>query len=153
MVNDPKHSSGGAIGRLTHDIRDEAVKRKNAFFSFTSTGEPGPMNIQGSNICPCTTACVFVFKFHRHAGLGRIGEMTPTSCLNTGFFIRRHDKLVSRQGNAFPHSCIDIQNASGFLGELGIMWEYPGPLLPGFDSIFDEPGKNSFSPRRAQRSR
>ncbi|HAM51408.1 MAG TPA: hypothetical protein DCP92_12235 [Nitrospiraceae bacterium] len=83
------------------------------------------MNIQGSEICPCATSCIFVFHFHRYAWLGRIGAMTTSSCLNTGFLIRRQNKLIFLEGSAFPDSFIKVQNSSGFHGKLCIAGENP----------------------------
>ena len=65
--------------------------------------------------------------------------MASTAGLETGFLIGRQHEFVVFEGLTFPHSFIEVQDASRFLGEVGITREDPRTVSPRADGILVEP--------------
>jgi hypothetical protein len=59
--------------------------------------------------------------------------------LDAGLLIGREDKLIVPQRLALPASRVEIEEAAGLGGEVGIPGEDPAPVLPGADRIRMEP--------------
>src|SRR2546422_8342817 len=74
--------------------------------------------------------------------------MLASPGLNAGFLVRRDHELVILQRPAFPCAGIQIENATGFVGKVGIAREDPATVVPGPNDILMQP-----APQRAAADR
>jgi hypothetical protein len=61
------------------------------------------------------------------------------SSLYAGLFVGGDYEVIVLQGNSFPYTFIQIQNALGFVGEIRIAGEDPVMVLPGAEGIGVQP--------------
>jgi len=52
-----------------------------------------------------------------------------------GFLVGRYHELIIFQRLTFPLAGIQIQQAAGLVGEVGIARENPTPVVPGTDGV------------------
>ena len=65
--------------------------------------------------------------------------MSSSAGLEAGFLIGREHQLVVFERLTVPRSFIEIQDATCFLGKVGITREYPRAVSPRADGILVEP--------------
>lgn len=65
--------------------------------------------------------------------------MYAAAGLDAGLLIGRDHELIGAQRFSIPLAGVQIQDASGFDGELGVARKDPAPMLPGTDGILIEP--------------
>jgi hypothetical protein len=87
---------------LAHDIVNKPVKGDDAASTLAPAKQFGAMNIKGSEISPGAASGVFMFHFHRHVRLGRIGGMTTSARLDAGFLIGRQNEFIILKGAPIP---------------------------------------------------
>lgn len=63
---------------------------------------------------------MFVFEPHGTSRIRGAGRMTPLADLELGLLIRTDDEFPRAQGPAFQVAMVEIQDALGLLGEVGI---------------------------------
>ena len=139
IVNNPEHAAGLAIGRLVHNPVDQAIKSHNAALRLAVAEKLGSMDIQGCQVSERSAPLVFMFDLHRLARLGRLGRMDASPGLDAGLFIGGNYKLVLLQGLALPDSLVEIEQASGFEGELRVTGKNPTPMKPRSDGVLMQP--------------
>ena len=61
VVNDPKHAAGVFVGRLFHDLGDQAIEGIDAGRLLAPAEDLCPVNVEGSQVGPSAAAGVFVF--------------------------------------------------------------------------------------------
>ena len=60
-----------------------------------------------------------MFNVHGGAGTASVRGVLAPPRLNAGFLIRGNDELVVFQGLIFPATGVQVQEAAGFVSELG----------------------------------
>lgn len=143
IVNNPEHAAGLGIGRVGHNPVDQAIKGHNAALRLAVSEKPGPVDVQGRQVSERSAPLVLMFDLHRLAGLGWLGRMDASAGLDAGFFVGGNDELVLLQGLALPDSLVEIQQASGFEGELRVTGKNPTAMKPRSDGVFMEPAPES----------
>lgn len=139
IVHDPKDTSGLVIGRLRHDLSNKAVKGRDSTALFTAAKHFGSVDIQCRQIGPCTTALILMFDLHRRAGLGGLGGIDAGSGLDAGLFIGGQNKFIVLEQLLFPNPFVQIEDTTGFCGELRIARKDPAAVLPGTNGILVQP--------------
>ncbi len=78
--------------------------------------------------------------------------MAAATGLDAGLLVGAEDVVLGAQGLALPPACIEVQNRSGLLGEVGITRKDPVLVLPRFDGIgIQHPPHGAATDRCAQR--
>jgi len=139
IVDDPEDASGITVRWPGHDLVDQRVKRHDPVFGFATTEYPAVVNVQSGQVCPGTATLILVFDAHGRTSTTWPGRMLASPCLNTSFLIGGNDELIAPEGFTVPLALVEIENARGFEGEVGIAWEHPTSKLPGPDSILVQP--------------
>ena len=139
VIHDPKNPLSGLVGLAPHHLSDEPIRGSNAVFLFTVSEELGTMDVPSRQIGPSAFPEILMFDPHGSAGGSRQTGVLTASGLNTGFFIRGDDELGTMQGFALPDSGVEIENASGFVGEVGIPRKDPTAMLPRTNGVGTEP--------------
>ncbi len=139
VVQYPKDPSGLVIGRLGHDLCHEPVKGRDPTLSFTPTKQLGSVDIECRQIGPCPTALILVFYLHGRSGLRRECGTDASPGLDTGLLISRQNEFVLLETPSFPDPFIEIENSTGFCGEVWIARKDPAAVLPRTDGIFIQP--------------
>lgn len=120
VVDDPEDAASVIVGRARHDLLDEAVKRPNTILLFAAPTDPGMVDIQTGDLGPGPAPKILVLYLHRATRAAGAGRMFASPGLNAGFFVRGDHELIILQGLPFPRAGIQIENAAGFVGKVGI---------------------------------
>ena len=139
VVDDPEDTPRLAVGRLLHDLVDEAVEGGDAGLGFAAAEQLGPMDIAGGEVGPGTEAFVFVLDLGGLAGCGGRYGMPTLTRLDGGLLVGRDDEIGLVQGSTLPSAVIEIQDAAGLAGEVGVAREDPAAVLPGADGVVMQP--------------
>lgn len=139
VVDDPEYSAGLGIGWLGHDPINQLIKGLNPTTGPTLPKDPGVMNIHGRQIGDGSPPLILVFDLHGLAGLGWLAGMDASAGLDAGLFIGGKHKFIRLQGLALPGPRIEVQQSSGFGGEVRIAREDPTAVKPRSDGILMEP--------------
>jgi hypothetical protein len=94
IIYDPENTAGIIVGRSSHDLLDEAIKRIDAILGFAATEDSGVMDIQTRKIGPGAAAGVFVLDPHGSTRPTLGGCMFAATSLNAGFFVGRDDEFI-----------------------------------------------------------
>jgi hypothetical protein len=139
VVEDPEDPAGVSIRCLSHDFSYQSVKGYNPGGGLAMTKKLEAMHVEGGQISPSPAAFIFVFHFHGRSGSGTQGGMEARMGLDAGLLIGRNDELVVSQGLPIPQFFIEIQDTSGFLGELRITGKDPTAVSPRPNGLGMEP--------------
>ncbi len=71
--------------------------------------------------------------------------MQTAAGLDAGLLVGRAPEFIRRQILALPLALVEIQNPSGFRGEIRIAGEDPAARLPGPDGILVDPSARASS--------
>jgi hypothetical protein len=143
IVDNPEHPSGRAIGWLTHDLVDEAVKRGDSGRELTTTVDLGPSHIPSCQVSPSAQPLIFVLNANSFVRLRRQGGMAAMTGLNAGFLISAEHTVLWEERLAFPDPFVQIQDPSGLLLEVRVPGKDPTPVAPRLDRILGEPAPES----------
>jgi len=113
VIDDPKDSTGLTVRRLGHDLSHQPVERDNPRRGLTTAKQLETVDIQGGQISPSSAPFILMLDLHGRSRLGRQ---------------RGEDEVIVAQGLSVPDSFIQIQDAPGFAGELGIARENPASV-------------------------
>lgn len=119
VVDDPEDASGIAIGRLAHDLSDEATEGFDARSLFAASEDLRPMHIERGKIGPCSGTLIFVFHPGTSPWARGGGRMQAHARLNAGLLVGADDELVPAQPATFPAPLVEIENAPGFAAKSG----------------------------------
>ena len=139
VIHDPENTLSRLVGLAPHHFRDEPVGGSNAAFLFTVSEELGTMDVPSRQIGPSAFPEILMLRPHGSAGDSRPTGLLTASRLNTSFFIRGDDELRTMQGFSLPDSSVEIENASGFVGEVRIPRKDPTSMLPRTNGVGTEP--------------
>ena len=139
VVENPEHAPGVAVWGLGHHLGDQSLKRLDARRELTPTEQLGAVHIQRGEIGPGASPRVLVFNPDGLARPRRRRGVDADAGLNARFLVGRDDKLIRPERAALVSPGIEIENAAGFHGKIGIAREDPGAMLPGPDGILVEP--------------
>jgi len=93
------------------------------------------MDIQTGNVGPGPAAKVLVLNLHSATGPTRPSGVFASPRLDAGFLIGRNNELIVLQRLTLPVAGIQIQQAAGFVSEVGIAREDPTTVVPRTNSI------------------
>ncbi len=139
VVHDPEHAPGLVVGRLSHDLIHEPMKRIDPGLSFAPAEELGPKNVEGRKVRPCAAPAVFVFDPHRLPGFRRNGRMPPGASLDGGLLVGGQNELVVLEWFSLEDPLVEVKDPARLGGEERIARKNPAPMLPGLDRILGKP--------------
>jgi hypothetical protein len=139
VVGNPEDAARGPIRLGGHHLLDEPVDGANRGLGFTPAEQFSAMHIPRGEVRQRTRSEVLVFDAHRTTRTGCQRRMLPAPRLETRFLIGRDDVFIASQCGPFPSSAIQIQDTTGFLGELGIAGKDPAAMPPGLQRIGAQP--------------
>ena len=139
VVHDPEAAPCGLVGLLAHDFADEAIHRRDAILELASTEDLGAMDVPSGQVDPGTPSKVFVFNPRWTIRGGRQSRLFRVSSLDTRLFVGGEDKFVSAQWGTLPNALVQIEDGTGFVGEIGITRKDPASMLPRTQGIAIEP--------------
>jgi hypothetical protein len=149
VIHDPENTLRGFVWLAPHHLRDEPIGGSNAVFLFTVSEELGTMDVPSRQIGPSTFQKILMLEPHGSAGGRWQTGLLTASRLNTGFFICGDDELRTMQGFPLqgfplqgfplPDAGVEIENASGFVSEVGIPRKDPTSMLPRTNGVGTEP--------------
>ena len=148
VIHDPEHSRGAAVGRLFHDLCDEALEGDDAGLFFAAAKDLGGSYIPSGDIGPSTAALILVFDAHlalRSRGESRVDAATS---LDAGLLVGGEDAIGRTQGLAFPLTLVQIEHAAGLVLKGRIAWEDPSAMRPRTDCILTQPAPQRRLPDR-----
>ena len=139
VVHDPEHTAGVAVRWLGHDLGDETVEGHDTSGFLTAAEELRAVDIERGQVGPGAAARVLMFD---SSGLVRTrgqGGVLADAGLNAGLLIGADHELLGSQGRALPVPRVEVEDASGLGGEVGITREDPRAVSPGADRVVVEP--------------
>lgn len=142
VVDDPEDSARLSVRRSSHDLLNKPVEGGDACGRFAATEDAGMMDTQGGDLSPGAAAGVLVLDQHRAMRLRRRTGMEAASSLNAGLFIGGDDKLVLSERLVIPGAGIQVENAAGLGGEVGVARKDPGAVIPRANGVLMEPTPN-----------
>src|SRR5215831_657629 len=148
VVNDPEDAARIIVRRTRHDLLDQTVKGFDAVVGFAAAKDPGMVDVQTGDVGPGSAAKVFVLHLHGTTRPACASGVFAAAGLNAGFLVRRNHEFIIFQRFVFPYAGIQIENAAGFAGKVGIAWEDPTAVIPGPNGILVQP-----APKRAAADR
>src|SRR5688500_2294713 len=149
VVDDPEHPAGRAVGLLAHDLIDQTVERRDPGLDFAAAEQLGAMDVPGGEIGPGAGPLIFVLDPDRLARPRRQRGMLAPACLDAGLLVGAQHIIAPSQGKTLPAPLIEIEDATGLGGEVGIAREDPAAMAPGPQCILAEPAPQG---RAADRS-
>ena len=120
-------------------LTDQAIGGGDAALSLAAAEQLGAVDVPSRQIGPCAFPEIFVFDPHGSSWRRRESRLLGASSLYAGLFVGRDYEVIVLQGNSFPYTFIQIQNAFGFVGEIRIAGEDPVVVLPGAEGIGVQP--------------
>ena len=135
VVDDPEDAPSVAVGRLLHDLVDEALERGDAGLGFAAAEQLGTMDIAGGEVGLGGEGFVFVLDVGGLAGFGGRCGMPALTRLDGGFLVGRDDAIGLVQGSTQPSAVIEVEDATGLVGEVGVAREDPAAVLPRADGV------------------
>src|SRR5947207_2161427 len=117
VIDDPEHTACVVIRRSCHDLVDQAIKGRDAVLGLATTKDSGMMHIQCGYVGPGAAARILMFNVHGVAGSTSVRGVLAPPRLNAGLLIRGNDELIVFQWLIFPSAGVQVQEASGFVGE------------------------------------
>jgi len=144
VIDDPEDAASVIVGRASHYLLDETVKGLDAVLGLAAPKDPGMVDIQTGNVGPGSAPKILVLYLHRATRAAGARRMFAPPGLNAGFFICGDNELIILQRLPFPCAGIQVQNATGFVGKVGIAREDPTAVIPGPNGILMQP-----APQRA----
>jgi len=144
VVDDPEDAASIMVRWSSHDLLDEAVKGLDAVLGLAAAKDPGIVDIQSGDVGQGAAPKVLVLYLHRATRAASASGMFAPPGLNAGFLVGGDHELIILQGVAFPLAGIQIQDAAGFFGKVGIAWEDPATVVPGANGVLMQP-----APKRA----
>ena len=148
VVDDPEDAASIIVRWSSHYLLDEAVKGLDAVLGLAAAKDPGIVDIETGDVGPGPAPKVLVLHLHRATRAASTRRVFAPTGLNAGFLVGRDHELVILQRLAFPSAGIQIKNATGFFGKVGIAWEDPATVVPGPNVILMQP-----APQRAAADR
>lgn len=139
VVHDPEDTASGLVGFLRHHFADEAIHRSNSIFQFAAAEYLCAMDIPGRQIGPGTLAEVLVLDAGRPVRSSRQRRMLAVAGLDAGLFVCGNHIVINAQWDTVPGARVEIEDGTGFSGEVGIAREDPASMLPGTKGIGAEP--------------
>lgn len=139
IINNQENPSRLLVRVLAHDLVQKPIKREYTAAMVTQAKELCTVNIECSDISPCSASFVLVFHFYGRTRLSGISGMPPSPSLNAGLLIGTQHKFVLFESPAVPNPVIEIENPASFCGKTGISWENPAAMLPWFDGVLMQP--------------
>src|SRR5487761_2337790 len=125
VVHDPEDPARLVVGRLVHDVVDQSLERRDAGLALTAAKYFGAMDIESGQVGPRAATHVFVLDTHGLAGLGRQRRGDTRPCLDAGFLVGGQHELVVAQQLPLPTPLVEIKDAAGLDGKLGIARKDP----------------------------
>jgi len=139
VVHDPEDAAGRTIRLLVHDLRDQAIKRRDAGFRFTAAKDLGAPHVPSRQISPSASALVFVLDvLGTVRGWGQ-GRVPTTTGLKAGLLVRAHDEVSASQRCAFPEARVEVENPTGLFDKSRIARKHPAPETPGTKRVAAQP--------------
>ena len=145
IIHDPEYAACVTVGRLSHDLGDEASELIDAGRLLATAEDLGAVYVERRQVGPRPGAGVLVFDAGGTVGTGWQGGMFADAGLNAGFLVGGEYELVTAQAFALPLLGIQIEDAPGLEGELRIARKDPGAVLPGANGVFVQPAPNRAS--------
>jgi len=139
VTDDPEDTASIIVGRASHYLLDEAVKGCDAVLELAAPKDPGVVDIQTGDVGPGSAPKILVLYLHRATRAAGASGMFASPGLNAGFFVRGDHELIILQRLPFPCASIQIENAAGFVGKVGIAREDPTAVIPGPNGILMQP--------------
>src|SRR5207249_6727724 len=118
---------------------DEFIERSDAGFLHTGPEDLRSSHIPCGQIGPSPTPLVFVLDSHDLSWPCRQGLVLAPSSLNACLLVGRDDEIVCCQRLPEPDPLIEVQDATGLLGKVGISREDPASVAPRPYGIFGKP--------------
>ena len=138
-IHDPKDTASGFVRLLADDLGDKPVHRGDAAFDFAATEDLGAMDIPDRQVGPSAFAEILMFDTCRAVGCRRQRRLFPAAGLNTRLFVCGDDVIIGAKFGALPDAFIEIEDRSGFVGEVRVAGEDPASMLSGAKGIAAEP--------------
>lgn len=145
VIGDPEDPVGRVVWFLGHNEVHQAMKSLDTGSGFARAEDLGATDIPGGHICPCAHALIFKFDPAHSAWGGWSATGYAVTGLNAGFFIGTNDEIIWSQGCAFPHTLVQVEDATGLGGEQRITRKNPAPVRPWPDGVGREPPPHGVS--------
>lgn len=139
VVENPKDTLSGAVGRLGHHLLDESIKAGNPIASLAAAEQFGSMHIDGGHVGPRPAAGVLVLDFHHRPRLRGIAQVLAAPGLNAGLFIGAQNKVLCAKGLPIPEAMIQVQDAARLGCKQRVSRKDPAAVPPGADSVLVQP--------------
>src|SRR5260370_32176405 len=108
------------VGRWSHHLLDEPVKRCDAILRFTAAKDSGVADIQPGDIGPGAAAEVLVLDMHGSVWPAGVRGMLAAAGLNAGLFIRGDHEFVILPCVSLPLAVAPIQHPPTLRGQIRV---------------------------------
>jgi len=139
VIHDPENAVSGLVGLLAHDLADKTIYGSNPALGFTAAKNFSAVDVPSCKVRPGALTKVLVLDTHGAIGSQGQRRLFATASLNAGFFVCRNDKFINFQGDSFPDSLIEVEDATGLCSKVWIARENPTAMLPRAKGIAGEP--------------
>ena len=145
VIDDPEDATGFVVGRPGHDLLDEVEEGVDAGGGLATAKDPSMVDVESGEVGPGTAALVFVLDAHEAMGSRRQGRMCATTGLHAGLLIGGDDKFVAFEGFVLPRAAIQVEDAVGPDGKIGVARKDPTALIPRANGVLVEPAPDGAS--------
>src|SRR5581483_359147 len=123
MFRCPRNRVNSSNGRLVGDVSEETTM----------------MHIPSSVVGARSVAAVLVFDLHRASRGRRPCRMPAVPDLELSLLVRGDHEVVRSERLTIPDARVEVEDAAGFEGEVGIAREDPTAVSPGPDRVLVQP--------------
>lgn len=139
VIDDPEHPACGGVGLFGHDLAHESVKWHDAALALAASDHPAAAHVPRVQVAEGAHSLVLVLD-ELPTTRGRRGALVDAlACLDRGLRVGAYHHVAGLKQLAFPAALVEIEYPSGLLQEVGVPWEDPRAMLPGFDRILGQP--------------
>src|SRR5262249_42159939 len=135
IIGDTKDALPGAIGLLLHDLTDQPPERVDAGVELAAPHDVAPPDVPGRQVLQGPAPFVLRLDAQGAVRGGTQAGVATNTGLNAGLLVGTEDVVYRAQGLAAPEARIQVQDRTGFLGELGVAGENPALIPPGLEGV------------------
>ena len=117
IVHDPEDTAGGPVGLGPHNLLDQSTERVGPRIRLTPSQDAASADIPSHQVLQSSSSLVLVFHAQGTSWSGRQSRVTSDAGLAACPLIRADEVVPATQCFALPEAGIQVEDATGFLGE------------------------------------
>lgn len=135
VVDDHEHALRLGVGLDRHELLDECVEGLDPILGRAAVEDPDAADIPRGPVAERSLALVLVLDLLTLARRRRQRPVRAGARLDRGLLVRADDEVAGFEQLPLPAALVEIQDAAGLAGEVGIAGKDPRAVAPRADRV------------------